>query len=117
MIGGKFIGELVRRTLLYLVENNVFLKGVITDHFTHTESIKGSDVSSVESVTDDGPVIALLHRLGYSSAQISSDDIAIVRYICALVGVRSALLAAASKHTIIFIITNTTLFITIVLFF
>ena len=98
MLGGNSIGDLVRKTLLYLAQNNVFLKGVITDHFKQKNFIYGPDVSSVEAVSDDGPVIALLHRLGYSSEQTSSDDIAIVRYICALVSVRNALLASASKN-------------------
>ncbi|CAG2115143.1 unnamed protein product, partial [Medioppia subpectinata] len=49
----------------------------------------------------DGSVIALLQRLGYSSQQITKDDIEIVRYVCALIGVRNAQLAAANLSAVV----------------
>ncbi|CAG2108517.1 unnamed protein product [Medioppia subpectinata] len=101
LIGGAFIGDLFRRTLLSLAENHVFLGGIITDRLKQKDSIKGPDVSSVESDETDGSVIALLQRLGYSSQQITKDDIEIVRYVCALIGVRNAQLAAATLSPLI----------------
>ncbi|CAG2181858.1 unnamed protein product, partial [Oppiella nova] len=84
LIGGAFIGELVRRSLLSLAESRLFLGGVITDGLKVKDSIKGPDVSSVESDKTDGSVTALLQRLGYTSAQITADDTEIVRYVCAI---------------------------------
>ena len=82
-----------------MAENNVFLNGIITDQLRQKESMKGPDVSSVESDSGDGPAVALLNKFGYSSDQITSDDIAIVKYVCALVSVRNALLCAAGEYS------------------
>ncbi|CAG2119311.1 unnamed protein product, partial [Medioppia subpectinata] len=98
LLGGVWIGDLVRRSLLSLAENHVFLGGVIRNELKEKDSIKGPDVSLIESDKTDGSVIALLQRLGYSSQQITKDDIEIVRYVCALIGVRNAQLGYSSQQ-------------------
>jgi hypothetical protein len=87
----------VRRALLSIVETNALLNGKVTDELKKKDSIRGPDVSAIESDKSDNSVIQLLNRLGYVLSEITNDDIEIVRYICALVSVRNALMAAASK--------------------
>lgn len=98
LIGGVFLGDIVRRVLLSIAESNALLNGKITDELKTKDSIKGPDLSSTESDKSDNSVVNLLHRLGYISSDITSDDIEIVRYVCALVGVRTALISAASER-------------------
>jgi len=82
---------------LSAAESNVLLNGKITDELRRKDSILGPDVSGIESDKSWKTVISVLERLGYVSSEISSDDIEIVRYVTALVGVRNALISAASK--------------------
>jgi hypothetical protein len=88
---------LVRRALLSIAQTNALLNGKITEELKKKDSIRGPDVSAIESDKSDYSVIRLLNRLGYVSSEVTIDDIEIVRYICALVGIRNALMAAASK--------------------
>jgi len=97
LVGGQNIGDLVRRALLSIANSNQLLNGKICDQLKRRDSIRGSDVSAIESDKSDDSVIKLLHRLGYASSEIIGDDIKIVRYVCAIVSVRNALLSAASK--------------------
>ncbi len=87
----------MRRALLSIVETNALLNGKVTEELKKKDSIRGPDVSAIESDKSDNSVIRLLNRLGYVSSEITNDDIEIVRYVCALVGVRNALMAAVSK--------------------
>ncbi len=87
----------MRRALLSIIETNALLNGKVRDEFKKKDSIRGPDVSAIESDKSDNSVIQLLNRLGYVLSEITNDDIEIVRYICALVSVRNALLAAASE--------------------
>ncbi len=87
----------MRRALLSIAHTNALLNGKVTEELKKKESIRGPDVSVIESDKSDNSVILLLNRLGYVSSEITNDDIEIVRYVCALVGVRNALMAAASK--------------------
>ena len=72
----------------------------ITEDLKRINSIQGPDVSAIESDESDNTIVNLLQRLGYISSEITCDDIEIVRYVCALVSVRNALLCAASELSI-----------------
>ncbi|XP_054157649.1 hexokinase-2-like [Oppia nitens] len=95
LVGGFFFGDLIRRSLLTLAENQLFVGGLITDALKQKDSIKAPDASLVENDKSDDFVTKLLQRLGYTSAQITKDDIEIVKYLCSLIAVRNAQLIAA----------------------
>ncbi|XP_054156518.1 hexokinase-1-like [Oppia nitens] len=101
LVGAFFFGDLIRRSLLTLAENQLFVGGLITDALKQKDSIKAPDASLVENDKSDDFVTKLLQRLGYTSAQITKDDIEIVKYVCSQIAVRNAQLIAANIASVV----------------
>jgi hexokinase len=103
LVGGYFIGELVRKCLLAIVESGAMFNGKATDQLRTIDSINAPDVSKIEG-EDDGitlEVESLLKRLGYSESEMTSDDYLIVRHVCARVSIRCAIIVATVASVVV----------------
>lgn len=93
-IGGKYLGELVRRVLVRLVKDGLLFSGAITPELSTTWAFTTSMVSHIEQDSLDG-----LHRntkdiLDGFNLNFNSDDILVVQWVCQIISNRCALLVA-----------------------
>lgn len=104
LVGGNFIGDLLRKVLLSIVESNALCQGRISSKLTVKDSLGAPDMSAVEYDQGNESAIHLLQKLGYTSSEINSDDIQIVKYVSAVISVRIALLMATCKLQILLLL-------------
>ncbi|XP_067951124.1 hexokinase-4-like isoform X2 [Watersipora subatra] len=91
LFGGLYLGELVRLTLADLTQKKLMFTNLAdsqSDWVNRRGSFPTAYVSTIEGDSGDGKTIEVLQKLGMEKA--GSHDVAIVRYICALVSNRAA---------------------------
>ncbi|RWS20239.1 hexokinase-2-like isoform X3, partial [Leptotrombidium deliense] len=93
LFSGRFAGDLVRRILLHLCEKGLLFGGQVTSLLTQPDSLTSALVSLVEEENTEGcETRKAIESLGYST--YTPDDMRIVKYVCAIVSVRGALLVS-----------------------
>ncbi|XP_052122312.1 hexokinase-2 [Frankliniella occidentalis] len=93
-IGGKYLGELVRRALVRLVGDGLLFSGTSSAELNTTWAFTTSMVSHIEQDNLDG-----LHRntreiLDSFNLNFDADDVLIVQWVCQLASNRAALLVS-----------------------
>ncbi len=105
--GAAFMGEHLRYILIGLAEERLLLGGRVSGQLTTKNTMSAKDCSEIEGAylekeKDGGAsykkvVTSFLKRLGYSEAEVTADDIELVRLVVQLITVRVATFAAAGK--------------------
>jgi hexokinase len=101
MFSGNFLGDVARRIFLNLTKKGLLFEGLIMSGLSTKDSFRAANAVQVEIAESDVQVRKVLEVLGYSAEEVSSDDVATVRYVCALVANRGAVLAATLLSALI----------------
>lgn len=91
---GKYLGELVRYILVRLAEEGVIFNGKTSDALLKSNSILTSDVSNIESDFNESESVNTRNVLEAIGVEYSEEDVEVVRFVCAIVTVRAAVLVA-----------------------
>lgn len=111
LVGGAYMGELFRLTLVDLVQTGLLLNGKMSDNLMVKGNVITSDMSRIErdymnwcekhndfleniQLNDCDEVRYLLNGLGYNNTDITSDDCRVIIYVSLLISNRTALLNA-----------------------
>nr|XP_036851074.1 hexokinase-3 isoform X5 [Manis javanica] len=100
MIGGLYLGELVRLVLAYLTQHGVLFGGCTSPALLSQGSIPLKHVAEMEDPSDGATrVHTILQDLGLS---VGALDVKIVQHVCMAVCTRAARLCAAALAAVLF---------------
>lgn len=100
LFAGKYMGELVRHILIKLCREGLLFGGAPSETLLTFGSFTTADVSGIEGDNDDGEnTRKILRRLGF--AYPYTDDMLIVRHVCAVVTVRGARVVATCLSSLL----------------
>ena len=94
MISGLYLGELVRITLVHLVESKLLFNGEHLTELSVQWSFTTAMVSDIES-NDDNIMVSTILKDTFAIANPSEDDLYIVRLTCERISSRGAKLVAS----------------------
>ncbi|KAG8723811.1 glucokinase [Ceratobasidium sp. 395] len=98
-ISGKYLGEITRNILLYLIDKNMLFSGHSTLKLNEQEKFKTEFMSAIE--LDQSPGLRkvrkiLIKELDVADELISQSDLEIVQWACRCVGTRAARLSGVA---------------------
>ncbi|XP_047112829.1 hexokinase-1-like [Schistocerca piceifrons] len=93
-ISGKYLGEIVRVILVRLTANGLLFDGIASKKLLSQNSFPTSYVSQIEQDTVDGGNKNTEDILDKFNLQYTTEDTAVVKYVCEVVSNRSALLVS-----------------------
>ena len=93
LFSGNFIGDIARRIFLDLTKERLLFSGSVNPKLTEKNSFSAKNLVQIESSkTNEDVKKVIADTLGYSD--LTSDDIAIIRYVCRIVSIRAAILVS-----------------------
>ncbi|KAK2712796.1 hypothetical protein QYM36_011477 [Artemia franciscana] len=101
MISGKYLGEIVRRVLVYLAKEGLIFNNSSYVRLLEADTFKTKLLSEIEEKPENdlSDCKRILEELGITN--FSQEDCAKVRYVCQLVSKRAAFMVAAGVATLI----------------
>ncbi|KAI1286801.1 Hexokinase HKDC1 [Halotydeus destructor] len=94
LFSGNFLGDVTRRLFLKLTRAGLLFDGVVMSGLTTKDSFAAGNAVQIEEAKSDLEVKEVLKVIGYDKGDVSSDDVAIVKYVVQLVANRGAVLAS-----------------------
>ncbi|GFQ77689.1 hexokinase-1 [Trichonephila clavata] len=101
MISGMYMGEIVRRIVCHLGNENEMFKGKLSEKFNTPYAFKSKYVSYIESDSGESTneVKAVLEKMGIKDE--TEEDCRILKRICTCVSTRSAYLVSTAVATLL----------------
>ena len=94
MLAGNFIGDVMRRILVQIVEKGALLEGTVSTELRTSDSISAADLVAFEK--EGEPAIRkVFARIGYNN--MTDEDVAIIQFVGRIVAIRAALLTSSRK--------------------
>ncbi|KAF8313046.1 hypothetical protein DL93DRAFT_2059334 [Clavulina sp. PMI_390] len=105
-ISGMYQGEVTRNLLLYLIDNNIILKGYSTPQLNSHYGFDTALMSELETEEPRTPEFYTRARkvftdIGFKDAQVSDIDCDIARWACEVVATRAARLSAVGIAAVV----------------